>query len=251
MFAQILKYNKYPISKILQRLIEIGKRGMGCPIEMEFALAFNERDDLELYILQIRPLISAKQHVHVDIEIDQNKDDILVYSSKAMGNGIRDFIKSIIIIKNSTFDRTKTQEIAMEIGEINNKFKNEPYLLIGPGRWGSNDRFLGIPVDWNQISGVKTIVETPMQDISIEPSHGSHFSHNVTSLGIIYLTVSKRSKVDFVDWNWLENQPITNEKKYIRYINLDNPLIVKVDGRCGVGVIDKGKNKTDEKIEKN
>jgi hypothetical protein len=245
MFAQILKYDQYPISKILQRLIEIGKRGMGCPIEMEFALAFNDKFDLELNILQIRPLLSAKQHVHVDIETDQSNNNIWVYSSKAMGNGIRDFIRNIIVVKNSSFDRTKTQEIAVEIGEINKELNNEPYILIGPGRWGSNDRFLGIPVEWNQISAVKTIVETPMQDIQIEPSHGSHFFHNVTSLGIPYLTVSKRSKVDFVDWDWLESLNIKKEMKYIRYIQLDKSVIVKVDGRCGAGVVEKGDSDTE------
>jgi hypothetical protein len=239
MFAQVLKYDQYPISAVLNRLIDIGKRGMGCPIEMEFALAFNELNELEIFILQIRPLLSTKEHVHVDLELDDSKENVVVYSSKAMGNGIRDFIQDIILVKNSSFDRTKTRDIAFEIGEINKKLKKTPYMLIGPGRWGSNDRFLGIPVNWNHISGVKTIVETPMQGINIEPSHGSHFFHNVTSLGIPYLTVTQKSKPDFVDWKWLENLPVVEEKQYIQYIKLDEPLIVKVDGRCGTGIIEK------------
>jgi hypothetical protein len=167
----------------------------------------------------------------------------VVYSSKAMGNGIKDFIRDLILVKNSTFDRAKTLEIAVEIGEVNRKLGKKPYILIGPGRWGSNDRFLGIPVDWSHISGVKTMVETPMQDIKIEPSHGSHFFHNVTSLGIPYLTVSQRSKVDFVDWDWLENLPFIEDKNYIRHIKLDKPLIIKVDGRCGAGLVEKGEQK--------
>jgi hypothetical protein len=239
MFAQILRYDQYPLSKILDRLIYIGKRGMGCPIEMEFALAFNEENMMEIFILQIRPLLSAKEHIHVEIETDQTNENIVVYSSKAMGNGIRDFIEDIILVKNSTFDRTKTREIAIEIGDINKKLGKKPYLLIGPGRWGTNDRFLGIPVDWNQISGVKTMVETPLQEIRIEPSHGSHFFHNVTSLGIPYLTITHRSKKDFIDWNWFNNLPLLEEKEYIRHIKLDSPLIVKIDGRCGAGTIEK------------
>jgi CheY-like chemotaxis protein len=244
MFAQILKYNEYPISKVLDRLINIGKRGMGCPIEIEFALAFNEKKEMEIFILQIRPLLSAKQHVHVDIEQDISKENILVYSSKAMGNGIRDFIKDIVMVKTSTFDRTKTMEIAVEIGEINKKLNRTPYILIGPGRWGSNDRFLGIPVNWNQISGVKTMVEIPIEGITIEPSHGSHFFHNVTSLGIPYLTVTQKSKIDFFDESWLENLTVSEEKQYIFHIKMDTPLIVEVDGRCGIGIIKKNKKKT-------
>ncbi len=239
MFAQILKYGQYPISNIMTKLVEIGQRGMGCPVEMEFAFAFNQNNNLEIFILQIRPLLSIKQQIHVDIDENITKDNLVVFSTKAMGNGIKDSIYDLIVVKNSMFDRTKTLDIATEIGDLNKKLIKIPYILLGPGRWGSNDRFLGIPVNWNHISGVKTMVETPIENIRIEPSHGSHFFHNVTSLGIPYLTVTDRSFKDFVNWSWLDQLPAVEEKRYIRHIKLDKPLTVKVDGRVGLGIIEK------------
>ena len=130
-------------------------------------------------------------------------------------------------------------EIAREIGELNKNLLNSPYILIGPGRWGSTDRWLGIPVAWDHISGARVLVETPMEDISVEPSHGSHFFHNLTSLGIPYFTVAKNSETDFVDWDWLETLPVHQEKKFVTHVKLKCPTWVKVDGRSGRGVIQK------------
>lgn len=241
MFAPILKYDKFPLAKILKELINIGQKGMGCAVELEFALAFNEKQNLELYILQIRPLLSRLEQDVVTIDEMIDKKDYFISSSKSMGNGILDEIKDMIFVNNESFDRVHTVDIANEIGEINKKLGAKPYILIGPGRWGSNDKWLGIPVDWSQISGARTMVETPIKDIKVEPSHGSHFFHNVTSLGIPYLTITHSAHDDFIDWEWLENLPITEEKKFIRHVQSKKPFLVKVDGRLGRGVIKKVK----------
>jgi len=239
-FAQMLKYDQYPLAEILAELVVIGQKGLGGPIEMEFAALLDEKGDPELNLLQIRPLLSMREHNH--LEIDEGKIDeesLLVLSTGSLGNGVVDHIQDVIFVSRSTFDRARTVDIAQEIGALNKELGKTPYILIGPGRWGSNDRWLGIPIDWSHISGARTIVETPMEDISVDPSQGSHFFHNVTSLGIPYLTVSKNSPRDFVDWDWLEKHPVSNEKKYVRHVHLDEPMIVRIDGRCGNGVIAK------------
>ncbi len=237
MFAPILKYNKFPLTNILKELADIGERGMGCAIEMEFAVALDKKNELNFYLLQIRPLISMREQSQVNIDETLGKDHYFVTSSIGMGNGVIDTIQDLLFVPTSTFDRKNNIEIANEIGELNKKLNKNPYILIGPGRWGSADRWLGIPVDWSQISNARTMVETPMEDIMVEPSHGSHFFHNVTSLGIPYLTVTKKSEIDFVDWEWLESLPVTEEKKFVKYVHLDSPMVVKIDGRTGVGVI--------------
>jgi len=239
MFAPMLKYNQFPIVNLLKELVAIGQKGMGCPVEMEFAAELNKNKTLDFYVLQIRPLLSMREHTVVAIEEKVDRKDYFVSSSKAMGNGIFDNIKDVIFIRNKIFDRANTIEIAMEIGELNKNLQNTNYILIGPGRWGSADKWLGIPVAWDQISGARVMVETPMEDIKVEPSHGSHFFHNLTSLGIPYLTVTNNPETDFVDWDWLEALPNSEEKKFVVHVQLKKPAIVKVDGRCGLGVIQK------------
>ncbi len=238
-FGPILKYETYPLAKIIKELLEISERGMGCAVEMEFAASVGKDKKFDFYLLQIRPLISIREHKHIDINKNLNKKKILAFSSKALGNGIVENIKDVVFVTKNTFDRLHTVDIANEIGEINAKLNNEPYILIGPGRWGSNDRWLGIPVTWDQISGARTIVETPIEDIRVDPSHGSHFFHNVTSLGIPYLTLTYGSETDFIDWSWLEKLPVSVEKRFVRHLHFKSPLIIKVDGRCGFGLIQK------------
>jgi len=239
MFAPMLKYEQFPIVNMLKELVAIGQKGMGCPVEMEFAAELNQDKNLDFYVLQIRPLLSMREHTVVAIDDKINIKDYFVSSSKAMGNGIFDDIKDIIFIRNKIFDRANNVEIAREIGELNKNLLNTNYILIGPGRWGSADKWLGIPVAWDQISGARVMVETPMEDIKVEPSHGSHFFHNLTSLGIPYLTVTNNPKTDFVDWDWLEALPSSEEKKFVAHVQLKRPIVVKVDGRCGRGVIQK------------
>ncbi|MFO8109219.1 MAG: PEP/pyruvate-binding domain-containing protein [Thermoplasmata archaeon] len=237
-FAPIIKHKQYPLTEILKKLLEIGEKGMGGPVEIEFANNIDEDGNLVFYILQIRPYLSMREHDHVVIE-DGERKGCLTYSSRALGNGKIDDIYDIVYVSPETFDRSQTVNIAREIGEMNEKINGRPYLLIGPGRWGSNDNWLGIPVDWGHIAGVRAIVETPIMDIRVDPSQGSHFFHNITSLGIPYLTIAHNSKEDFVDWTWLDDMSAENKGQYVRHLSLSSPLLVKVNGKAGHGMIKK------------
>ncbi len=237
-FAPIIKHKQYPLTEILMKLLKIGEKGMGGPVEIEFANSIDEDGDLVFYILQIRPFLSMREQNHVVIE-DKERKGCLIYSSRALGNGKLNDIYDIVYVPPQTFDRSRTVNIAKEIGEMNEKVNGRPYLLIGPGRWGSNDNWLGIPVNWGHMAGVRAIVETPIMDIRVDPSQGSHFFHNITSLGIPYLTIAHNSKEDFVDWTWLDDMPAENKGRYVRHLRLSSPLLVKVDGRDGHGMIKK------------
>jgi hypothetical protein len=242
-FSGVLKYNAFPLPSILKDILEIGQRGMGCPVEMEFAVNINQNSILPptFAILQIRPLVPSHEQslIYWDDNIDQKK--VFIHSDRALGNGLIKSIKNIIYVKPETFNSTKTIEIANEIERINNELKptKQPYILIGPGRWGTEDRFLGIPVKWNQISGVRVMVETALENFNIDPSQGTHFFHNITSRGIGYINVPFNSKINFIDWKWLENKKPFRELKYVKHIPLSSPLIIRLDGRSGSALIEK------------
>jgi hypothetical protein len=237
-FAPMLKHGKYPLADILSELVDICRKGLGGPVEMEFAASMDGEGRPALNLLQIRPLLSLREHRHVAIEeMEPASGDMLVLSTKTMGNGVVDTIRDVLFVSRTDFDRGATVKIAGEIGGLNRELGDTPYILIGPGRWGSNDRWLGIPIDWTHISGARTIVETPMEDISVDPSHGSHFFHNVMSLGIPYLTVTREAARDHIDWEWLESHDPVSRGEHVRHLRFEEPLTVKVDGRCGVGLI--------------
>jgi hypothetical protein len=245
-FARILKYRSFPIPDILSELLEIGRKGMGGAVEIEFAvnLPFNGNKKAEFSLLQIRPMALGPKHIDIAIS-DQEIDQAFCYSKNAMGNGkIRD-IADIVFVDINTFDPARTVEIAAEISGVNKllKHRNRKYLLIGPGRWGSADRWLGIPVSWNDISGVGTIIETTSDKLQAEPSQGTHFFHNLTSLGIGYITLSESDK-DFIDWQWLKSLPPARETAFLKHIRLDVPLTIKIDGKGSRAVLtaDKAKN---------
>jgi hypothetical protein len=238
-FARILKYRSFPIPDILSELLEIGRKGMGGAVEIEFAvnLPFNGNKKAEFSLLQIRPMALGPKHIDIAIS-DQEIDQAFCYSKNAMGNGkIRD-IADIVFVDLDTFDPARTVEIAAEISGVNKllKHRNRKYLLIGPGRWGSADRWLGIPVSWNDISGVGTIIETTSDKLQAEPSQGTHFFHNLTSLGIGYITLSESDK-DFIDWPWLQSLPSARETAFLKHIRLDAPLTIKIDGRGSRAVL--------------
>jgi len=243
-FAGILKYNQFQLNEIIPELLEIGQRGMGAPIELEFAINFPEEDDPkekrkkpELVLLQIRPMVVHSRKF--DIQIDKTEiKKAFCFSENAMGNGIFSNITSIIFIKPESFDPARTMEIASEISKFNKTMiaRKQKYLLVGPGRWGSADKWLGIPVTWKDISNVGAIVETSNKKLQTDPSQGTHFFHNITSLGIGYITIKKSSQ-DFIDEKWLGSLPAVNETRFIRHVNLGNPLIVKIDGKGSLAVI--------------
>jgi len=234
-FAGILKYGMFPLVDIIKEMLRIGQRGMGRPVEIEFAANMNG-DEAEFHVLQIRPLVTMRERGGLNIT-SREKESALICTSKAMGNGLIERINDIIYVPPETFDATRTVEIAREIGGANAGMDGTPYILIGPGRWGTRDRFLGIPVEWDQISWAKAIVEASIEGFRIDPSHGTHFFHNITALGIPYFTVGPNRRDERVDWGRLSSFSTIGSYRYIRHVRAADPLMVKVDGRSGSGII--------------
>ena len=238
-FAMILKHKSVPIPGMLLDILELARRNMGCPMEIEFAvnLSKDKPDICDLYLLQVRPMVTGENPTEAEIT-DKERKEAFCRSNLAMGNGRRQDISDIIFVKKDDFRLEATAEIAVEVGRLNGQLITGklPYLLVGPGRWGSFDRWLGIPVKWDNISGVGAIIEMRGSLIKAEPSHGSHFFQNITSLGIPYVTITEGTE-DYLDWQWLESLPTINETAYLKHVRLDRPLTIKIDGRKSQCVI--------------
>ena len=223
-----------PLGEILAELLDMGQRGMGRPVEMEFAVAEDPRGLLEFHMLQIRPMVAMKERSQVAIECPADSPDAVVATDRALGNGVIADISDVIFVPPATFDKMKTVEMAEQVGKLNAALAGRPYLLVGPGRWGTRDRFLGIPVEWDQISGAKVIVEAGLEDFRIDPSHGSHFFHNITSLQVGYFTLDLTRGEDTLDLDWLESMESTGDM--VRHLSLPTPLVLRIDGRVGKGL---------------
>ncbi|MCD4818571.1 MAG: hypothetical protein K8S23_07750 [Candidatus Cloacimonetes bacterium] len=237
-FASILKYNYLPIANILKNLTEIGEKAMGVPVEIEFAinLTTEEKQNIKpvFYVLQIRPLTINRDEIKIDLDSIKS-EEILIKTKTAMGNGIIKTIQDIVYLDHDLFENTKTVQMVSEIEKINKNVEN--YILIGPGRWGSRDRFLGVPVKWNQICNAKVIIETTLKDFSVEASQGTHFFHNMISMDTGYFLIDNRSEFDFIDWKWIKKQTVVMKTKHFVHIHLDKPVLVKIDGRTGISII--------------
>ena len=239
-FAHILKSDIFPLADILELLLELGRRTMSSEVEIEFAVVLGDGklNRHQFGFLQIRPL--AAGYDAPDIPDDQLwSDDALIATDTALGNGRYCGIHDILYVPPDRFDRGRTVDIAAEIGRLNHGFVESatPYLLLGPGRWGSADRWLGIPVRWDQISGAQVIVETDLEDFKVTPSQGSHFFQNLTSFQVGYLTVNKGQGRSRLDWDWLAGQPATDAGEFVRHIRLEEPLQVLIDGRSHRGMV--------------
>ena len=241
-FAGILKHKTFPLADLLDDMLRIGKRSMGCHVEIEFAVTLDPkgRQPPTFALLQIRPLVISKEQQQITWRKEDLKSDhVLIYSSQALGNGIIDSIKDIVFIPPENFDSAKTVEMASEVDHINSQLSTTatPYVLIGPGRWGTQDRWLGIPVRWSQISGVKVLVETALEDFMVKPSQGTHFFQNLTSKGIGYIHTSLNPQESKIDWGWLNARTPHTQLTYLRHLRLRKPLMVKLDGRSGRALI--------------
>jgi len=246
-FARLLKYSSYPLAEILIELLKIGKAGMGVDVEIEFAVHLNEDPEkCKFFFLQIRPMVTGGEVADVLI-CDQEIKNSFCFVSQSLGHGNFDTIADIVYVYPEMFDVAKTRDMVLEISEINRTLVQEerPYLLVGPGRWGSSDQWLGIPVQWSDISGVAAIIEVRNDKIRADPSQGTHFFQNITSLGIPYLTltengsVKNKGKKDHMDWQWLEDQPEVGREngKFIKHVRLDKPFILKCDGQKSESVL--------------
>ena len=241
-FAGILKYKQFPLAEILKKLLEIGEVSLGIPVEIEFAVSLNKDKDRKIvptfYILQIRPLSVNPESYFID-KHNLEKDKLLLLTTQGMGNGTIDNLYDIIYVKPEAFDKTKTEDIQKEIESLNNFLKSEKrdYILMGPGRWGTRDRFLGIPVKWNDINRAKVIVEFGLDNFMIDASQGTHFFHNLVAMNVGYFNVKHKSQSDFIDWQWLNQQTKLKDLKYSAMVRFEKPLSVKMDGKNGIAVI--------------
>ena len=239
-FAHVLKSGLFPLAEILKLLLELGRRTMSAEVEIEFAVVLGDGplDSHQFGFLQIRPLAAGYEAPDIPGEL-LNSSEALVATNVALGNGSNEIIRDILYVPRAKFDRGSTEAIALEIEKFNRGFVNEatPFLLLGPGRWGSSDRWLGIPVRWDQISGARVIVETDLDDFKVTPSQGTHFFQNLTSFQVGYLTVNAGQGESRLDWDWLDSQSAHQEGEFVRHIRLTEPLTVLIDGRTRRGVV--------------
>jgi hypothetical protein len=238
-FNRQLKYGTFPMAQIINRVLTLGEEAMGCPVEIEFAGDFSNQpgEKPAFYLLQLRPFMEHQERLSEEIEPTRN--EIFVSSNEVSGNRLISDIMDIVYVKPDSFDITKTLSMVREVNLINNKLITEekPYILIGPGRWGTNDRHLGIPVDWTAINGARVIMEVDLPDFIIDHSQGSHFFHNISSAGIPYFCVKQNSGNDFIDWEWLESIDSIGETRYFRHVRTTSPLFVVVNGKKRQGRI--------------
>ncbi len=244
-FAPILKHDTFPLAKIVSELLKIGEREMNNHIEIEFAADLNSPSGMPrlFNFLQIRPIVESDQSELVQWdEIDVQK--ALLYSTSALGHGKVKDIYDFIYIKPDSFNPAKTKEIAQELDELNSKFIDwqRNYVLIGPGRWGSSDPWLGIPIKWSQISQARVIVEAGLENFRVEPSQGTHFFQNLTSFRVAYLTVNPYLNDGIYDVNYLNSLPAWHETKFLRCVKFNHPLTIQVDAKTNQGVILKPEN---------
>ncbi len=239
-FARILKHRMIPLPESITALLEIGRKGMGCPVEIEFAVDFkDDPEKCEFYFLQMRPMVvgGGEGDVHID---EKDEANAFCISTQALGHGIFREIEDIVYVKQEAFDPGRTMDIVGEIAKFNRQLQEEkrPFLLIGPGRWGSADRWLGIPVQWQDISGVGAMVELRNEKLKADPSQGTHFFHNITSMGIPYVTVTEGE--DRLDWSWLDMQPSSRESTFLRHVRCDKAVVIKINGKESRCVMLKG-----------
>jgi hypothetical protein len=230
-FAAILKYDMYPLAALLKEILILGRNGMGCEVEIEFAVDLAENPEESIfYFLQIRPIVVGNEIAHQKISEKEKKTAFLA-SQDALGFG-QHSIQDIIFVRPDSFERAQTQKYAQIISKFNRILHQQerPYLLIGPGRWGTADPWLGIPVQWRDISGVGAIVELQDGAVRAEASQGSHFFQNITSLGIPYLMIRDQGPGDQIDWKWLLAQEREKEQQGICHVHLADPFLLKVDG---------------------
>lgn len=249
-FSGILKHDTLPLAEILDRVLKFGEEEMGNPVEIEFAIDLNiPKDEKPSFkLLQIRPIASRDESINID-EGELTNHNSLIVSRSALGNGIIDNICDIVYVRPQNFDASKTNEIVGYIDELNKKFVEQEinYILVGPGRWGSSDPWLGISVNWSQISAARLIVESGLENYRIDPSQGTHFFQNLTSFRVGYFTVNPFIGDGSYDIEYLDEQPAVFENELVRHVRFKNPFTIKIDGKKNLGVVYKPKNNSVEK----
>jgi len=239
-FANILKHNVFPLADILKEVLHIAQSEMGRPIEIEFAvnLDYSPKKQHTFYLLQIRPIVDSREMINENISLISGQDTI-ISSNSALGHGITSDMYDIVYVKPEAFNAAKNQLIVSEIEKLNRQLtaENRHYVLVGPGRWGSADPWLGIPVKWPHISNARLIVESGLSNYRVDPSQGTHFFQNLTSFGVAYFTINPFQNDGTFDVEFLNSQHSDYESKYVRHVRFDKPIVMKVDGRKNRGVV--------------
>jgi CheY-like chemotaxis protein len=239
-FAPVLKHGVFPLAEILALLLDIGSRGMNREAEIEFAVRLDRGDEAvhEFGFLQMRPLVLLREVEGPSFE-EGRRDRLICFSPRALGQGLVEDLHDLVAVDFHRFDRSQSRVAAQEIARFNAMLAAErrPYVLIGVGRWGSTDPWLGIPVTWDEISGARVIVETGFRDFRVTPSQGSHFFQNLTSFQVGYITVNPEAGEGFVDWDWITAQPSQGELGFVRHLRFEQPIVARMGGRDGRGAI--------------
>jgi hypothetical protein len=241
-FSPLLEMKQIPFNNLIKTVLTICAERLDSPVEIEFAMTFNPH---KMGLLQVRPMVVSSETVEVT-EDDLSNDNAFATSERVLGNGLIEDIQDIVYVIPDHFELENTRLIADDLQNINTYLVDEgrPYLLIVFGRLGSSDPWLGIPVNWGQISGARVIIETYQEGFSVEMSQGSHFFHNLTSLGVSYMSIP-RTENYILDWEWLSNKEEIQKTQYVRHIRTMTPLYIKIDGRSGRGAVLKNRGKDD------
>lgn len=238
-FTNILEHDVFPLAQILKLVQHYGQTEMRRPVEIEFAVNFNaETRTGDFYLLQIRPMVDVNANLEEDLsKIPDSK--LLLRSDNALGHGIMDDIYDVIYVKTDGYTAGNNQLIAYELEKLNKEFveSGKHYILVGPGRWGSSDSWLGVPVRWPQISAARVIVEAGLTEYRVDPSQGTHFFQNLTSFGVGYFTINAYMNDGYYNQEFLNTQPVVEETKYLRWVHFEKPVVVKMDGRKKQGVV--------------
>jgi len=238
-FANILQHDVFPLARILQLVQKYGQGEMRRPVEIEFAVNLNAAEKKGVfYLLQIRPMVDMKADLNEDLDAIP-EDQLLLKSVNSLGQGIMDDIQDVIYVKTEGYSASNNQLIAYDIEKLNKRFLDEGkhYILIGPGRWGSSDTWLGIPVKWPNISAARVIVEAGLTNYRVDPSQGTHFFQNLTSFGVGYFTINAYMNDGLYNQELLNSMPAVEESKYLRWVHFDKPLAVKMNGKKKIGVV--------------
>ena len=237
-FANVLQHDVFPLADILRLAQQYGQGEMRRPVEIEFAANLNDDRTGTFYLLQIRPIVDCKKMLEEDLSIIPD-EDVIIRSNNSLGHGIMDEMQDLVYVKTDGYSASNNQLIAYDIEKLNAEFLREGknYILVGPGRWGSSDTWLGIPVKWPHISAARVIVEAGLTNYRVDPSQGTHFFQNLTSFGVGYFTVNAYRNDGIYDQAYLDSLPAVHETKFLRHIHFDRPLVVKMDGKKNIGVV--------------
>ena len=239
-FVNVLQHEVFPLADTLDQILHVGQDEMGRPIEIEFAVNIDPQNlgFATFYLLQVRPIVDNKEVMEEDLTLVEQEDTILT-STNVLGHGIVTDVQDIIYVKTGAFCSSNNQSIAYDIEKMNRQFTGEEknYVLVGPGRWGSSDSWLGIPVKWPHISNARVIVECGLENYRVDPSQGTHFFQNLTSFGVGYFTINPFKGDGWFDEGYLNSLPAVEETEYLRHVRFDKPVVIKMDGKKSLGVV--------------